>query len=128
MVSRAYGKLRDATESEEYRSRYIYQGICMALRLGTDALTYIVVHADAVLGLALGELIVATVEYIDIEAFALGSYYCQVACIFQFIYLLSADFSSCRANLQSYTLYGLSYSVMILSLNSDCRSLPCSPC
>jgi hypothetical protein len=51
----------------------------------------IVIHADAVLGLALSELIMATVENIDAEAFVLGSYYYQDVCIFQFIHLLSAD-------------------------------------
>jgi hypothetical protein len=45
-----------------------------------------------VLGLAFGELVVAVVENIDAEAFALDSYYCQVACIFQSIHLLSADY------------------------------------
>lgn len=34
----------------------------------------------------------ATVDNIDTEAFALGSYYCQVACIFRLIHLLSADY------------------------------------
>lgn len=65
----------------------------MVLRFGTDALTYIAVHADAVLGLALCELIMVVVENIDTEAFALGSFNCQVACIFQFALLLSANFS-----------------------------------
>lgn len=54
--------------------------------------SFIVILADAVLGLALSELIMATVENIDTEAFALGSYYYQVACIFQSIHLLSADY------------------------------------
>ena len=39
MVDRAYGKLRDVTMNEEYRSRYIHQGICMVLRLGKDVPT-----------------------------------------------------------------------------------------
>jgi hypothetical protein len=34
----------------------------------------------------------AIVENTDTEAFALGSYYCQDACIFQLIHLLSADY------------------------------------
>lgn len=55
----------------------------------------------------------ATVEKNDAEAFALGSYYCQVACILQFFHLLSADYLLLRADLQSYRLYGLSYKVMI---------------
>jgi hypothetical protein len=34
----------------------------------------------------------ATVENIDTKAIGLGSYYWRVACIFQFIRLLSADY------------------------------------
>lgn len=51
-----------------------------------------IVRADTVLGLGFGEFIVAVVEKSDTEAFALGSYYCQVARTFRFIHPLEADY------------------------------------
>jgi hypothetical protein len=100
----------------------------MVSRLGMDVFTFIVVRADAVLGLALSELVMVTLENIDTEALALGSYYRQDACIFQSVHPPQLIILSCRANLQSFRLYGLSYSVLILSPNFDYRSHPCRHC